>query len=136
MSGFSGSPHRGFRRHCDQNTNHGNVKQALIAHGERDTRLIMRSLRNSERVLQSRIVDKVLEIESKGDTKIEDIMAYVSGLAGKQMLESGEMERGVLAAGQSVGLVRDIPTCRELLDRIMAEAEGIIREKFSQVIAA
>lgn len=113
---------------------HRNVKQALVAHGERDTRLIMRSLRNSERVLHNAIVDKVLEIESKGDTKIEDIVSYVSGLVGKEMLESGEMEKGVLAAGQSMGLIRDVPTCRELLDRIMAEAEGIIREKFSRVI--
>jgi NAD(P)H-dependent flavin oxidoreductase YrpB (nitropropane dioxygenase family) len=50
------------------------------------------------------------------------------------MLEDGEMEKGVLSAGQSMGLVRDIPTCRELLDRIMAEAEAIIKEKFAQVI--
>jgi NADH:quinone reductase (non-electrogenic) len=113
---------------------HENVKRALIVHGERDTRLIMRSLRNSERVLHNAIVDKVLEIEGSGNTKIEDIMTYVSGLAGMKMLESGDMESAVLAAGQSMGLVRDIPTCRELLDRIMAEAEGIIREKFSQVM--
>jgi len=105
---------------------HENVKQALVNHGERDTRLIMRTLRNTERVLHNPIVDKVLDIESKGDTQIKDISPYVSGLVGKEMLEDGEMGKGVLSAGQSMGLVRDIPTCRELFDRIMAEAEGII----------
>jgi NAD(P)H-dependent flavin oxidoreductase YrpB (nitropropane dioxygenase family) len=113
---------------------HDNVKQALVNSGERDTRLIMRTLRNTERVLHNQTVDKVLEIESKGNTKIEDIVPYVSGLVGKEMLEDGDMDKGVLSAGQSMGLVRDIPTCRELLDRIMAEAEKIIKEKFAQVI--
>ena len=111
---------------------HENVKQALVNHGERDTRLIMRTLRNTERVLHNPIVDQVLDIEGKGNTKIEDIAPFVSGLVGKEMLEDGEMGKGVLSAGQSMGLVRDIPTCQELFDRIMAEAEGIIKEKFSQ----
>lgn len=113
---------------------HENVKQFLIDNNERNTRLIMRSLRNTERVLYNPNVDKILEIESKGDTKIEDIAPYVSGLVGKEMLRDGEMDKGVLPAGQCVGLLRDIPTCQELLDRIMAEAEDVIREKFSQVI--
>lgn len=114
---------------------HDNVKQALISHGERDTRLIMRTLRNTERVLHNQTVDKVLEIESRGNTKIEDIVPYVSGLVGKEMLEDGQMDKGVLSAGQSMGLIRDIPTCRELLDRIMDEAEKIVDEKFSQILA-
>lgn len=113
---------------------HANVKQALVAHGERDTRLIMRTLRNTERVMHNQTVDKVLEIESRGNTKIEDIVPYVSGLVGKEMLEDGQMDKGVLSAGQSMGFIRDIPTCRELLDRIMKAAEEIIQEKFSQVI--
>jgi nitronate monooxygenase len=114
---------------------HDNVKQALVDHGERDTRLIMRTLRNTERVLHNKTVDKVLEIESKGDTQIEDIVPYVSGLVGKEMLEDGDVEKGVLSAGQCMGFIRDIPTCRELLDRIMAEAEEIINEKFAQAIS-
>ena len=113
---------------------HDNVKQALIHHGERDTRLIMRTLRNTERVMHNTVVDKVLEIENRGDTKIEDIAPFVSGLGGKAMLEDGDMEKGVLAAGQGMGLIRDIPTCQELLDRIMAEAEDIIKEKLGQII--
>jgi nitronate monooxygenase len=113
---------------------HENVKQALVNHGERDTRLIMRTLRNTERVLHNLIVDKVLDIESKGDTKIEDIAPFVSGMVGKEMLDDGEMGKGVLSAGQSMGLVRDIPTCQELFDRIMADAEAIINSKFAQAI--
>ena len=113
---------------------HENVKQFLIDNNERNTRLIMRSLRNTERVLYNPNVDKILEIENKGDTKIEDIAPYVSGLVGKEMLQEGEMDKGVLPAGQCVGLIRDIPTCKELLDRIMSEAEDVIREKFAQVI--
>jgi nitronate monooxygenase len=113
---------------------HPNVKQALVDNDERSTRLIMRTLRNTERVLHNAAVDKVLEIESKGDTKIEDIVPYVSGLVGKEMLQEGDMERGVLSAGQCMGLIRDIPTCRELLDRIMAEAEAIIRERHAQLV--
>jgi len=113
---------------------HENVKQALVSHGERDTRLIMRTLRNTERVLHNPIVDQVLDIEGKGNTKIEDIAPYVSGLVGKEMLEDGEMGKGVLSVGQSMGLVRDIPTCQELFDRIMAEAVDIIKEKFSRTL--
>jgi NAD(P)H-dependent flavin oxidoreductase YrpB (nitropropane dioxygenase family) len=113
---------------------HENVKQALVNHDERSTRLIMRTLRNTERVLHNQTVDKVLEIETRGNTRIEDIAAYVSGLVGKEMLEDGNMEKGVMSAGQSMGLVRDIPTCKELLDRIMVEAEALIKAKFAQVI--
>ncbi len=114
---------------------HDNVKQALVDHGERDTRLVMRTLRNTERVLHNKTVDKVLEIESKGNTKIEDIVPYVSGLVGKEMLENGDVEKGVLSAGQCMGFIHDIPTCAELLDRIMAEAEQIINDKFAQAVA-
>lgn len=114
---------------------HDKVKQALIEHGERDTRLIMRTLRNTERVLHNKNVDKVLEIESKGNAQIEDIAPFVTGLEGKEMLEEGNLQKGVLAVGQSVGLIHDIPTCRELLDRIMEEAEEIITSKFAQCIS-
>jgi nitronate monooxygenase len=109
---------------------HPNVKQALVAHGERDTRLIMRSLRNTERVMHNDAVDAVLAIEAKGKPRIEDIIPYVAGEVGKTMLEEGDMDKGTLAAGQCMGLIQNIPTCRELLDRIMAEAKAVISEKF------
>jgi len=113
---------------------HDNVKQALIKGTERDTRLIMRTLRNTERVLHNRAVDKVLEVEGRGGTKIEDIAPLVSGLVGKDMLEDGDMEKGVLSAGECMGLIHDIPSCRELLNRIMAQAEAVIKEKFAPSI--
>jgi nitronate monooxygenase len=109
---------------------HMNLKQALIRHNETDTRLIMRSLRNTERVLHNRAADQVLEIERRGDTRIQDLIPYVSGLVGQAMIADGDVEKGTMAAGQCIGLIRDIPTCRELLDRIMAEAEDIITRRF------
>jgi nitronate monooxygenase len=115
---------------------HEYIKQALVAHNERDTRLIMRSLRNTERVMHNTTVDKVLEIEGRGNTRIEDIIPYVSGMVGKEMLEDGDLEKGTLAAGQCMGLIRDIPSCRELLDRIMNEAEIVIRQRFAGVFQA
>jgi len=113
---------------------HENLKQALVRRSETETRLIMRSLRNTERVLHNRAAEKVLEIESRGDTRIQDLIPYVSGLAGKEMLEAGDVEKATMAAGQCIGLIRDIPTCRELLDRIMAEAEEIIKTRFARML--
>jgi nitronate monooxygenase len=113
---------------------HINLKQALIRHNETDTRLIMRSLRNTERVLRNRAAEQVLEIESRGETRIQDLIPYVSGLVGKEMIADGDVEKGTMAAGQCIGLIRDIPTCRELLDRIMAEAEDIITSRFGRML--
>ncbi len=114
---------------------HENLKQALIRHSEVDTRLIMRTLRNTERVLHNQAADKVLEIESRGTPSIHDLIPYVSGLVGKEMLEDGNMDKGTMAAGQCIGLIRDIPTCRELLDRIMAEAGEIINNRFARMLS-
>ena len=115
---------------------HDNVKQALVGASERDTSLVMRTLRNTERVLNNDTVTKVLEIEAKGNTKIEDIAPYVSGLAGKKMFEEGDMSSAVMSAGQIIGLIRDIPTVQELFDRIIGEAEQIISERLNGVIGA
>ncbi|HSM90713.1 MAG TPA: nitronate monooxygenase [Desulfobacterales bacterium] len=114
---------------------HENLKQALVRRSETETRLIMRSLRNTERVLHNRAAEKVLEIESRGDTRIQDLIPYVSGLAGREMLEAGDVEKATMAAGQCIGLIRDIPTCRELLDRIMAEAEEIIKNRLTRMLS-
>ena len=112
---------------------HPNVKLALVRHRETDTRLIMRSLRNTERVLHNPAADKVLEIEGRGAPNIQDLIPYVSGLVGKDMLEAGDVDKATMAAGQCIGLIRDIPTCRELLDRIMAEAEAIIENRLARM---
>ncbi|MGM0403329.1 MAG: NAD(P)H-dependent flavin oxidoreductase [Thermodesulfobacteriota bacterium] len=113
---------------------HENVKKAIVERGEIDTRLIMRTLHNTERVFANTAAEKVLEIEAaEGETRIEDIVPYVAGRVGKEMIKDGNMESGTLAAGQCMGLIRDVPTVQELLDRIMAEAEAAIEEKYSWI---
>ena len=113
---------------------HVNVKQLLVDSDERSTKLIMRSLRNTERVVVNSIVDQVLEIESKGNATIEDIKHLVSGKGGRKMFDDGGMEAGVMSAGQIKGLIRDIPTCQELIERIMSEAEDIIQNRLGSMV--
>jgi NAD(P)H-dependent flavin oxidoreductase YrpB (nitropropane dioxygenase family) len=109
---------------------HDNVKQAIVAASELDTRLIMRALRNTERVLKNKGVDRLIEIErEKGrNLKIEDIHDEVAGVYPKIMLE-GTMDAGAWSCGMVVGLIHDIPTVKELIDRIMREADDIIRKR-------
>ena len=109
---------------------HQNVKNALVAATELDTRLIMRSLRNTERVLKNANVDRLLEIEREKGAKltIDDIHDQVAGVYPKIMLE-GQMDAGAWSCGMVAGLIHDIPSCKELIDRIMAEAEQIIRNR-------
>ena len=109
---------------------HDNVKQALVKATELDTVLVMRALRNTERVLKNKGVDHLLEIEREkgGRLKIEDIHDQVAGVYPKVMVD-GEMDAGAWSCGMVVGLIKDIPTVKELIDRIMAEAEHIIRQR-------
>ncbi|MFW6011311.1 MAG: NAD(P)H-dependent flavin oxidoreductase [Desulfosalsimonas sp.] len=114
---------------------HENVKQAIVNRSELDTCLIMRSLGNTERVLHNKAADKVLEIEHReGRTSIEELIPYVAGRVGKQMLEQGDMETGTLAAGQCAGLINDIPAVGDLLERIMQEFKTSVREKFAGLL--
>lgn len=114
---------------------HANLKQAIVDHSELDTTLIMRTLKNTERVLNNEVARKVLEIEGRpGDTKIEELIPYVSGLVGKQMLAEGDIEKGSFPIGLSMGLVKNIPSCKELMDAIMAEAEAIIKKKLPGLV--
>lgn len=115
---------------------HENVKQWLVEAGERDTRLLMRTLRNTERVLNNPIVEKVLEIEAEGNAKIEDIAPYVAGKRGLAMLEGGDIDSAVMAAGQIVGLIRDIPSVQELMDRIVGDAREIMTGRFGAMLGA
>jgi nitronate monooxygenase len=115
---------------------HDKVKEAFVRASERDTSLLMRSLRNTERVLTNSVAKKVLEIEAKGDAKIEDIASHVGGGKGRKLLEEGDMEAGVMAAGQIVGLIRDIPTVQELMDRIIREAVETVTDRFGPVLRA
>ena len=114
---------------------HENVKQALVEASELDTRLVMRPLRNTERVLNNDAVERLLEKEKKlgKDLKFEDIVGEVAGVYPKIMKE-GEMDAGAWSCGQVAGLIYDIPTCQELIDKIMSDAERIIRERLSSML--
>jgi NAD(P)H-dependent flavin oxidoreductase YrpB (nitropropane dioxygenase family) len=111
---------------------HDNVKQALVKATELDTVLVMRALRNTERVLKNKGVDELLEVERKRGVslKIEDIHEQVAGVYPKVMVD-GNMDAGAWSCGMVVGLINDIPTVKELIDRIMAEAEAIVRQRLT-----
>jgi NADH:quinone reductase (non-electrogenic) len=114
---------------------HEKVKQALLAASELDTRLVMRPLRNTERVLTNAAVERLLEKERRlgADIKFEDIIEEVAGVYPRIMME-GDMEAGAWSCGMVAGLIHDIPTCQELVDRIMAQAESIIRERLAGMV--
>ena len=111
---------------------HARVKEAIVRATELDTRLVMRSLRNTERVLNNAAVEEILRIEKEkgADLKIQDIIQQVAGVYPRIMLE-GDMEAGAWSCGMVAGLIRDIPTCRELVDRIMREADEIIARRLA-----
>jgi NAD(P)H-dependent flavin oxidoreductase YrpB (nitropropane dioxygenase family) len=119
---------------------HENVKRALVAASELDTRLIMRPLRNTERVLSNAAVEEVLKIERErleaGEPlQIDDVRHLVAGAKNRKVLQEGEMDAGVWSCGMVAGLIHDIPTCQELLDTIMAEAEALINQRLSGLLA-
>src|SRR5436305_8568953 len=116
---------------------HDNVKQALVAASELDTRLVMRAIRNTERVLKNRGVDRLIEIErEKGASlKIADIHDEVAGVYPKVMID-GDMDAGAWSCGMVVGLIHDIPTVKELIDRIMVDAERLIRSRLMGLLGA
>ena len=116
---------------------HENVKKAIVAASELDTRLVMRPLRNTERVMTNAAVERLLEKERRlgDDIKFEDIIEEVAGVYPKIMME-GDMDKGAWSCGMVAGLINDIPTCKELIDGIMAEAEEIITKRMGGMLAA
>ncbi|MFO1400681.1 MAG: nitronate monooxygenase family protein [Steroidobacteraceae bacterium] len=102
---------------------HERIKQALVNASERDTRLILRSLHNTARVLKNAVSDQVVAAESRGAT-FEDIRPLVAGSRGRAALAAGEPDGGIITAGQTVGLITDIPSCAELVERMVAEARA------------
>jgi NADH:quinone reductase (non-electrogenic) len=115
---------------------HPNVKDAIVAASELDTRLVMRPLRNTERVLRNAAVDRLLEKERSlgASLKFDDIIEEVAGVYPKIMLE-GAMDAGAWSCGMVAGLIHDIPTVKELIDRIMAEAEALIGQRLARFAA-
>jgi len=115
---------------------HQNVKDAIVAASELDTRLVMRPLRNTERVLRNAAVDRLLEKEAAlgSNIRFEDVIEEVAGVYPKIMLE-GSMDAGAWSCGMVAGLIHDIPTVKELIDRIMAEAEALIVQRLARSFA-
>jgi NAD(P)H-dependent flavin oxidoreductase YrpB (nitropropane dioxygenase family) len=116
---------------------HAHVKEAILAANELDTRLVMRPLRNTERVLTNAGVERLLDKERTlgAAIKFEDIAPEVAGVYPRVML-NGDMDAGAWSCGMVAGLINDIPTVKELLDRIMAEAEALIRERLGRTMEA
>ncbi|MDH7447440.1 NAD(P)H-dependent flavin oxidoreductase [Aquimarina sp. 2201CG14-23] len=114
---------------------HENVKQAILDATELDTRLVMRPLRNTERVMNNAAVQRLLEKEQKLGKNIQfsDIIEEVAGVYPKIMME-GDMEVGAWSCGMVVGLIHDIPTCKELIDRIMTESHSLITKRLNDLI--
>ncbi|OYV01951.1 MAG: nitronate monooxygenase [Burkholderiales bacterium PBB5] len=115
---------------------HENVKAAIVAASELDTRLVMRPLRNTERVLRNAAVDRLLEKERQlgAAIKFDDVIEEVAGVYPKIMKE-GTMDAGAWSCGMVAGLIHDVPTVKALSDRIMAEADTIIGQRLARMVA-
>ncbi len=114
---------------------HGNVKQAILSAGETDTRLVMRPLKNTERVINNQAAKKLMEKEALlgKDLKFEDIIEEVAGVYPRIMKE-GKVDTGVWSCGMVAGLIHDLPSCRELVERIVSEAETLIQNRLKNML--
>jgi NAD(P)H-dependent flavin oxidoreductase YrpB (nitropropane dioxygenase family) len=106
---------------------HDNIKQALVKASERDTKLIFRTLHNTARVLKNAISEEVVAIEQRGGATFDDVRPLVAGGRGRQAMRDGDVDGGVVSAGMIVGLIDDVPTCAELIDRIVRECRDALR---------
>jgi NAD(P)H-dependent flavin oxidoreductase YrpB (nitropropane dioxygenase family) len=111
---------------------HENAKQLILQNDERGTNLIFRSLKNTARVAKNSVSDKVVELLSAPDAKFEHVAHLVRGAQGRELLETGNLDAGLIWAGQVQGLIHDIPTCAELIQRIVLEAEEIINVRLQR----
>lgn len=114
---------------------HQNVKDAIIAASELDTRLIMRALTNTERVLTNSAVEEMIAVEKEkgAELQIQDVVQFVGGVYPKVMQE-GDMEAGAWSCGMVAGLIHDLPSCQELVERIVSEAEASIKGRLANFI--
>lgn len=113
---------------------HARAKQLLVDNDERGTNLIFRSLRNTARVGKNSVSDRVVEILKRPEAKFEDVAHLVRGFQGRILLETGDLDAGLVWAGQVQGLIHDIPTVAALIDRIVREAGDIIRARLPAML--
>ncbi|MEV0249694.1 nitronate monooxygenase family protein [Nocardia sp. NPDC050712] len=109
------------------------VKEQIVANSELDTQLIFRTLRNTARVADNEISRKVVEIEKAGGT-FDDVRELVSGARGRRVFEDGDLNAGIWSAGLAQGLIHDIPTCAELIERMVTEAEELIKARLADLV--
>jgi nitronate monooxygenase len=114
---------------------HDNVKAKYIENDERGTNLIFRKFKNTARVGKNAVSDAVVEISARPDATFEDIKPYVAGSIGRELLQSGDLDKGIFWASMVQGLIHDIPSCEELITRMVADAEAIIKGRLAAFIA-
>ncbi|MDX1581314.1 MAG: nitronate monooxygenase family protein [Alphaproteobacteria bacterium] len=115
---------------------HENVKQALVDADERQTQLVYRKFRNTARIFKNEVAEKVHEIEMVPDSTFEDIKDLVAGTRGRKVYEEGDLDYGVWSAGMVCGLIHDVPSCKELVERIVSDAEKIIAQRLEGFLGA
>jgi nitronate monooxygenase len=108
---------------------HENLKRAMVSATERDTNLIFRTMRNTARVLKNAISEEVLALERReGGARFEDVRHLVAGTRGREAMRTGDVNAGIVSAGMVVGLIDDIPTCAELIERMVTECRASLRK--------
>lgn len=109
------------------------VKERIVANSERDTQLIFRTMRNTARVADNEISRKVVEIEKSGGA-FDDVRDLVAGARGRRVFEEGDLDAGIWSVGLCQGLIHDIPTCAELIGRMVTEAEELITARLAETV--
>lgn len=115
---------------------HPNVKQAYVDNDERGSFLIFRSLKNTARVGKSAVSEEVVRRLAQPDATFADVQELVAGAAGRELLTTGDLSKGVFWAGMVQGLIHDVPTCQELIDRIISDAEAIVKARLGAMMTA
>ncbi len=113
---------------------HENVKRRLVENDERNTALIFRTLKNTSRIFRNSVAEQVLELEQKEGVTFADLKPLVSGERGKRVYETGDTEDGTFPAGLAIGLIEDIPTCAELVSRMVGEARALIHGRLAALV--
>jgi nitronate monooxygenase len=113
---------------------HPNIKQKIVEADERSTSLMFRTMHNTARVFKNKVSMEVVSIEKRGNAKFEDVRELVSGARGRKVFIDGDSDAGVWTAGTVMGLIDDIPTCKELVPRMVREAEEIIKGRLASLV--
>lgn len=113
---------------------HSNIKRFYVENDERATNLLYRQFKNTARVAKNSVSDRVVQMSANPNLEFEHIRPYVSGLKGKNALATGDIDAGLITAGQILGLIHDIPACAVLIERIINDAEQLIEQRLAKLI--